>query len=447
VNKLFAVLKREYLQAVRKKSFIIMTFLFPFLMTGLMFIPILAASKGMGKKNVAVLDGTGLLRDAFTRPNEQPPVAVDPQKEAREALQGKKRSGMNIPSQLNIQYVDKKGADVKAAASDYIPRLRTDKEGERLDGILIVPGEAMNSEEAELTYYSRSATDIMTQERLGRMTNKVIQRHRFTANGIDMETVERLTQDVPVSGVQISKSGEQKKGGEANILLAFVFALLLMLPSFIYGNEIMRGIVQEKSDRVVEILISSMKPMQLLSGKISGVAAVGLTQISVWIAMLAAVGIFFGTVAQSAGMNVTQFIRPMVFVYFFVFFVLAYLTYVCIYAIAGSVCNSEKEAQQLIAPITIVMMVPWFLMMPIIMNPDSNIAVGFSLAPVWGPMTMFVRTVVSEPPFWHIAVSILTSLATILVFFWLTGKIFRVGILSYGKRPTLPEIWRWLKVA
>lgn len=444
MNKLFAVLKREYLQAVRKKAFIIMTFLFPFLMAALMFIPIFAASKGMGQKNIAVLDGTGLLRDAFSKPNERP--RLDAKKEAREALQGK-RSGMNLPAQLSVQYVDQKGADLEKSVQEHIPRLRSQKKSERLDGILVIPGEAMSSEDAELTYYSRSATDIMTQERLGRMTNKVIQRHRFTANGIDMETVDRLTRDVPVSGVQISKSGEQKKGGEANFILAFVFALLLMLPSFIYGNEIMRGIVQEKSDRVVEVLVSSMKPMELLSGKISGVAAVGLTQIGVWIAMLSAVGIFFGAVAQNAGMNVTQFLRPIAFVYFFIFFVLAYLTYVCIYAIAGSVCNSEKEAQQLIAPITIVMMVPWFLMMPIIMNPDSSLAVGFSLSPVWGPMTMFVRTLVSEPPMWHIALSIAVSLATILVFFWLTGKIFRVGILSYGKRPTIPELWRWVKVA
>src|SRR5207237_5069758 len=120
--------------------------------------------------------------------------------------------------------------------------------------------------------------------------------------------------------------------------------------------DIMGGIVQEKTDRVVEVLISSMKPWELLTGKILGVASVGLTQISVWLMMLAAVGIFGAATASMAGVNVTQFLRPMVFVSFFVFFLLAYLTYVCVYAIAGAVSNSEKEAQQFIAPITIVMM-------------------------------------------------------------------------------------------
>jgi ABC-2 type transport system permease protein len=444
MNKMFAVFKREYIQAVRKKMFIIMTILFPFLMAALMILPGLMAAKGMGSKKIAVLDGTGQLSEAFQQPNETP--AVDAKKEMREQLTGRRR-GPSLPTSMQVEYVSQRGQNVEEAAKPYLGRLQAKDDAEKLDGLLLIPGDAMTSEEAKLTYYSRSSTDVMTQERLGRLANKVIQRHRLAANGIEMAAVERLMLDVPVDGVQISKSGEKKKGGEANFILAFVFAALLMLPSFIYGNEIMRGIVQEKSDRVVEVLISSMKPGQLLTGKILGVAAVGLTQITVWLAMLGAVGAFFGTVAVMSGVNLGQFIRPIVFVYFFIFFVLAYLTYVCVYAIAGAVCNTEKEAQQFIAPITLFMMAPWFMMVPIILNPDSKLAVGFSLAPVYGPLTMFVRTLVSEPPFWHIGLSILISLATIAAFFWITAKIFRIGILSYGKRPTIPELWRWMKVA
>jgi ABC-2 type transport system permease protein len=215
----------------------------------------------------------------------------------------------------------------------------------------------------------------------------------------------------------------------------------------VYGLEIMRGIVQEKTDRVVEVLVSSMSASELLIGKILGVAAVGLTQISVWFIMAALLGTFGAATAALAGENVMQLIRPMTFVYFAVFFLLAYLTYVCIYAIGGAICNTEKEAQQLIGPFSIIMMLPWFLMVAIITNPDSTLSVAFSLAPVWGPLTMYVRTLVAEPPLWHIALSIVISLATISFFFWITAKIFRVGILSYGKRPTIPELWRWLKVA
>ncbi|MBV8518006.1 MAG: ABC transporter permease [Acidobacteria bacterium] len=444
MNKMIAVLKREYLQAVRKKMFIIMTFAFPFLMGAMITLPGLMVSRGLGTKRIAVLDGTGSLRDAFNRPNEQP--KKDAKDEARAALSGRRQ--MEIPSELDIEYVDQQNiADVQQAADPYLKSLRAEGKNAHYDGVLVIPRDAMTSDDAKLTYYSRSATDLVTQERLGRLANKVIQRHRLAANGINIETVEKLTTDVPVESVQISRSGEQKKGGDMNFMLAFVFAALLLLPSFIYGNDIMRGIVQEKTERVVEVLISSMKPFELLTGKILGVASVGLTQISVWIAMLAIAGAYGVAAASMAGINVAQFLRPIVFVYFFVFFILAYLTYVCVYAIAGAISNSEKEAQQFVAPISLVMMAPWFMMFPIIMNPDSKLAVAFSLMPVFGPITMFVRTLVSEPPLWHIAVSIAVSLVTIGVFFWTTGKIFRVGILSYGKRPTIPELWRWMKVA
>lgn len=445
MTKMFAVLKREYLQAVRRKAFIIMTFLFPFLMAGVMLLPGLMVAKGMGEKRIAVLDGTGSLREAFQRPNRPLDKPKDPSEQARDQFSGRRR-GPELPSQLSIEYADKKGVDVAAASKDYLSRLAVEGPN-RLDGVFVIPAAASESPDTQLTYYSRSSTDVMTQERLARLTNKSIQRQRLAANGIKPESVERLMTDMQVEAVQISKSGEQKTGGEGNLIVGFIFAALLILPSFIYGNETMRGIVQEKSERVVEVLISSVTPMQLLMGKILGVAAVGLTQIAVWLLMGSVVGAYGAATAMVAGVNLTQFFRPIVFVYFFIFFILAYLTYVCVYAIAGAISNSEKEAQQFVAPISLVMMAPWFLMVPIIMNPDSRIAVGFSLAPVFGPVTMFVRTLVSEPPLWHVAATIGISIATIFLLMWITAKIFRVGILSYGKRPTLPELWRWVKVA
>jgi ABC-2 type transport system permease protein len=270
---------------------------------------------------------------------------------------------------------------------------------------------------------------------------------RLEANGVKPELVEDLLQDLSVDAVQLSRTGEKKSGGELNFLFAFILGALLILPSFIYGQETMRGIVQEKTDRVVEVLVSSVTPMELLSGKILGIAAVGLTQIFVWLTMIGLVGAYGATVASMADINLAQFIRPSVFAYFALFFVLAYLTYVCVYAVAGAVCNSEKEAQQFIMPIMMLMMIPWFLMMPIVMNPDAPFAVGFSLSPVFGPITMFVRTTVTEPPMWHLLVSVAVSLLTILAFFWITAKIFRIGILSYGKRPTIPELMKWIRVA
>jgi ABC-2 type transport system permease protein len=432
VRKFFAVLKREYTQTVRKKMFIFMTLFFPVLMSGAMILPGLMMAKSMTGKKVAVIDGTGQLRDAFTK--------------SATAAAKKATSRRDLPFELNVEYVDAHGKDVTATAKPYLSRL-TSREGDKLDAILVIPPDAFDSDKAKMTFYSRAATDFITQQTLASGANRAIYRHRLLARGIDPEMLDKLTRDVPVDAVQLSKSGEQKKGGELNFILGFIFAALLIIPSLIYGLEIMRGIIQEKTDRVVEILISSMSPRQLLTGKVTGIALVGLTQVSVWILVGLAIASFGAATAMMAGVNLTQFLRPIVFVYFAIFFLLAYFTFVCVYAIGGAVCNSEKEAQQLIAPISMIMMLPWFLMVAIITNPDGNMAVGFSLSPVFGPITMFVRTLVSDPPMWHILLSIAISVATILIFFYVTAKIFRVGILSYGKRPTIPELWRWLKVA
>jgi ABC-2 type transport system permease protein len=436
MNKLLAVFKREYIQAVRKKMFIVMTFLMPVLMVGLFFIPSLMMERGMGVKKIAVLDATGQLGEAVRNsasPDEKGDIEVG---EARR----------DLPGQIQTSYVDVRGQDLDTAAKPYFARMNADKD-QRLDGVFLIPANALTAGDAKLRYYSRSATDFVTQARLSSRVNRSVQHHRLAQRGIPPADSDVLLKDLDVEAVQLSKSGEQKKGGVANFIVGFMLTGLLLVPSFVYGLEIMRGIIQEKTDRVVEVLVSSMTPAQLLVGKILGVAAVGLTQVGVWLALAAIAGTFGATTAALAGENFVQFLRPSTFVYFVIFFLLAYLTYVCVYAIGGAVCNSEKEAQQMIMPATMIMMLPWFLMAGIITNPDSSLSVGFSLAPVFGPLTMYVRTLVAEPPMWHILVSILVSLATIAAFFWITAKIFRVGILSYGKRPTLPELWRWIKVA
>jgi len=429
MRKMLAVFKREYLSSVRKKMFIFMTLFFPVLMAGIFFIPMMVMAKTLGGKSIAVIDGTGQLHDAF-------------------AKGAKTQRGRDLPASMNVDYVSAKDQDVDTFAKPYLNRLSAGSRSNRpLDALLIIPATAISGEKAKMTFYSRAATDVITQQILGGVANHEIQKQRLAGRGIKADELEALTKNVPLEGIQLSRSGEQKKGGEANFMFAFLLAGLLIIPAFVYGLEIMRGIVQEKNDRVVEVLISSMSPRELLTGKIAGVAAVGLTQVSVWLIILVVVGSFGAATALAAGINVFQFLKPITFVYFLVFFILGYLTYVCVYAVAGASCNTDKEAQQLMAPIQMVMMMPWFLMFPIITNPDSSLAVGFSLSPVFGPVTMFARTVTSEPPLWHIALSIVISIVTIAVFFWATAKIFRVGILSYGKRPTIPELWRWLKVA
>lgn len=446
MKKLYAVFKREYLQAVRKKSFLIMTVLTPFLFGALMVIPSALAMKGMGEKAVAVVDGTGRLEAAVVE-GLRGPEGVDLRATAERNLgpPGRRRP----PLQVNVraEYVSAAGRDPKEAARPYLDRLHMEEKGGRLDGVFVIPAKAFDDPALSLTYYSRSSTDLIVQERLGRVVNRALERERLSGRGLNPAEIEKLLRDLRVEAVQVTKGGEEKRGGEMNFLVAFAFVLLVFLPVILYGQEVMRGIIQEKTDRVVEILISSMTPFELLSGKILGMAAVGLTQIAIWVAMGGAVAVWGTAAATAVGVNLGQFLRPQLAGWFLVFFVLGYLINVCIYAVGGAIVNSEKEAQQVVTPVLFVMMLPWFLAMPILMNPDSALSTILSLIPVYTPITMFIRILVSEPPLWQVGLSIALAVATILGFFWITAKIFRLGLLATGKRPTIPELWRWLKVA
>ncbi|HVN32676.1 MAG TPA: ABC transporter permease [Thermoanaerobaculaceae bacterium] len=449
MRKAFAVFKREYLEVVRKKSFIIMTLIFPFLMGGMMFVPTLLAVRGIEGKRVVVVDGTGKLSEAFAeKPSDQ-----QGENSPMEELTGKKagnQTGQRVTRspELKAEYVAASG-DLKVAAQPYLDRLKLDRGrgADRLDGVLLIPGDAFTNPEAKMTYYSRAASDFITQERLGNIVNRAVSRGRLASRGIEPAEADRLLKRLQLEGVRVSKSGEEKKGGELSFLIGFLFVALLIFPNLIYGQEVMRGIVQEKSERIVEILISSVPSLQLLGGKVMGLAAVGLTQVMAWMVMGGLMAAYTGGAAAMAGINVFQYFNLSVIPWFFVFFVLAYLTNVCIYAVAGSVSNSEKEAQQFMGPIMMIVFIPWILAFPILQNPDSTLATVLSLIPVFTPVTMFMRVLVAEPPVSQLILSIALSVATIYVFSWITAKIFRVGILSYGKRPSPAELWRWLKVA
>lgn len=444
MRKLWAVLKREYRETVRKPSFLIMTVLAPFLMAALMVVPALLATKGMGERRVAILDGTGRLGEVAAALLREKPGGSTPFGRGVRAGRSATPSGKILP-----QYVDLSATDAKNAVGPYLERLSAERTPEktRLDGVLLVPGDAFESPSAHLTYFSRSAADLLAQEKLGRVVNAALQRERLAARGLAGPELEMLLATLPVQSVQVTKSGQERTGGESTFLVAMLFLTLLFIPSLVYGQEVMRGVIQEKTDRVVEILVSSMTPMELLSGKILGMAAIGLTQIAVWATMVALVAASGLSQAQAAGVDLSAVLRPSVAVWFVVFFLLSYLVSVGIYAAGGAIVSSEKEAQQVLTPVVFVLLVPWFLLMPILTSPDSALSVVLSLVPIYTPMTMFVRILVSEPPAWQVALSLLLSVGTIAFLLKATAKIFRAGILATGKRPTIPELWRWLKEA
>ena len=444
MRKGWVVFKREYLQTARKKSFWILTILLPFLMGGLLVVPGLLVGRGLEGKRVAILDGTGRLSTAF----EPKALRASAERAIRKQSATLQPSPESIPMLIEPEYVAVEDADKKAAVP-YLERLRRGgaRSGARLDGVVVIPAGVFDSPEARLTYYSRSSSDFVAQREVERVVTQAVTRQKLLDRGIDPAFLEQVMRRIRVDAIQVSSSGEQRKGGEANFLVGFFFAIFLLLPSIMYGVEIMRGIAQEKSERIVEILVSSMSPLQLLGGKVLGLAAAGLSQILIWMVMAVGAIAGLGALAASAGAQLSGLFRLSIVPYFLVFYLLCFFLYVAVYAVGGAVTNSEKEAQQAVTPVMLLLMVPWFLIAPIVLNPDGRIAVVLSFIPVFTPITMFVRVLLSEPPFWQVAISVLLSAATVWGMFWVAAKLFRVGILSYGKRPTIPELWRWLKVA
>ncbi len=217
----------------------------------------------------------------------------------------------------------------------------------------------------------------------------------------------------------------------------------------IYGLYVMRSVIEEKSSRVVEVLLGSVTPMQLMAGKIIGVGAVGLTQIGIWATAAGILGTGSIAIAHEVmGENMKDaHISTASLVLFPVFFILGYATYACLYAAIGALVNSDEEAQQLQFPVTLPLVLCMVFAAAIIRDPNTPLAFWLSMFPLTSPILMYVRVAVSMPPAWQIASSIAISLASLYGLVWLTSRIYRVGILMYGKRPTLAEILKWIRYA
>jgi ABC-2 type transport system permease protein len=271
----------------------------------------------------------------------------------------------------------------------------------------------------------------------------------LAGHGFSPDEAKKLLGPVDVDTVHIDKEGSNKSNGIGAFLLPFLLLISIYMTVFIYGIYVMRSVIEEKSSRVIEVLLGSVTPVQLMAGKIIGVGAVGLTQIAIW---AAAVGIFEGgsfAIAQEIlGDSMKDaHVSTAVLILFPVFFILGYATYACLYAAIGAMVNSDEEAQQLQFPVSLPLILCIVFAMPIIRDPNSPLAFWLSMFPLTAPMIMFVRASVSMPPVWQIATSIGLSLCSLYGLVWLTSRIYRVGILMYGKRPTLPEILKWIRYA
>lgn len=422
MRKILAVIKREYLQIVRTKGFIIGTVLGPVAMAALIFIPMLIAmASGGEKKTVGVIDTTGEI------------FADLDQKLDYKMSDGSRRYTLSQVAP---------GSDIAAQRNGLSQKVLAKK----LSAYIFIPAEILTGGAAE--YAALNVSDFDEVKRINEALNAVVIEKRLKKEGLDPAKVAQYTQRVGLKTIKVTERGEQEDVG-GTFVIAYVLVLILYMTLFFYGTIIMRGVIEEKSSRVVEVVLSSLRPFELMAGKILGIAAVGLTQYAIWALFGMAASRYGGMLAAGAVPGASGFkmatIPPYIFVYFVVFFILGYFLYSVLFATIGSMVNSEKEAQQLLFPISMLLVVPMLMMMLVLKSPSGSTSVVLSLIPFFAPILMLMRICVLLPPFSQIAASIGILILTIILLIWVAAKIYRVGILMYGKRPNIGEIVKWIR--
>jgi ABC-2 type transport system permease protein len=432
MRKVLLILQREYLVRVRTKAFVIFTVLMPLLLGAMLIIPARLAMKGSGLKHVVIVSADSALANAVKDELASSHVSDED----------------DIPQHRTREQRPEFDVTVETAPSgDLRERLIARVREGRIDAFAWLEPDVAATRKG--TYYTRNAGDFMESSIFSRALRTVLSQRQLTAHGFSAPDARALLGPVDVDTIRIDKEGTNKSNGLGAVMLPFLLLFAIYMTVFIYGINVMRSVLEEKSSRVIEVLLGSVTPMQLMAGKIIGVGAVGLTQIAIWIATTAILGGGgFATASQVLGDAFKDaHVATAVLALFPVFFILGYATYACIYAAIGSMCNTDEEAQQMQFPVTLPLAGCVIFASTVMRDPNTPLAFWLSIFPLTSPIIMFVRVAVNMPPAWQIALAIALNLATLYFLVWLTSRIYRVGILMYGKRPTLPEILRWIRYA
>jgi len=316
----------------------------------------------------------------------------------------------------------------------------------QVSGYVRVDARALNGE--EVLYAGRDATSIPDMERLRAAAREALLGQRLENAGIDSSQVRDLT-FIPLR-LRTERITEKGRGGSGvvSIIFAGIIAALLYVSIVLYGQNVMRGVLEEKTNRVAEVVVSSVRPETLLAGKVLGVGAVGLTQQVIWIATSILIFRLREPLLARFGITTTPFSLPEITVVLalllLVFFILGFIFYASLYAAVGAMVNSDQEAQQAAQPLMIMLVATAVLINPIIVNPTSTLAKVMSWLPFSSPIIMPLRLSLGTVPWYELVGTIAALILACLGAVWLAARIYRVGMLMYGKRPTFRELGRWI---
>jgi len=315
-----------------------------------------------------------------------------------------------------------------------------------LDGYVILPPDFLSQGKAE--FINRNPGDLFSPQALQSAINRAAREQRLIDAKVDTKTRQDLFKPIELQSVKAGAVGSQQNNSNAGFAVVFGVGFVMYLAILMYGQIVLGAIIEEKETRIAEILFSSVKPFTLMMGKLVGVSLVALTQLAIW-------GTAFGIFAvYGVGLLASEGVKSSIpnipflhFIYFGLFFLLGYFIYATIYALVGSMVTTAQEGGQLAMPIILILVVSFYLFWPVSRAPDSPFSFWVSMIPFSAPVAMLVRIVTQTPPFWQIALSLLIGFSTVFVIMWLASRIYRVGMLMYGKRASIPEAIRWARQA
>ncbi len=413
-HDVWAVIRREYLQRLRSKVFLVSTILTPLVLAGLFLVPMFFANRSQEReRRIMVVDATGVLYERVaSRLGE---------------------SGWTVDAAPD-------GADTTA--------LRTLVETGAIGGFVTLDERTLASGRA--TLYARDQPTPFDRLTLRTSVARAALEESLERSGV-VDAQRLLTGGELTVEVLLDTSTD---GGDPDFWIAYIGAFFLYMLLLMFAVTVMRATLEEKTSRIVEVIVSSMKPWHLMLGKILGVGAVSLTQLSIWLAT----GALLGSAALPALVSarpemadvsrISEALPGLGLVALFVaFFLLGFFMYAGLYACVGAMCNTDQEAQQAQAPLVVFLVVPVLMLIPVIQNPTGRTATSLSLFPLFSPMLMWARVVGGGAPAWQVGLSLVLMVLSLLAIAWVAGRIYSVGILMTGKRPTLPELWRWVREA
>ncbi|HMA61552.1 MAG TPA: ABC transporter permease [bacterium] len=411
MNKIFNVARWEFLSRVRSKSFIISTLLLPVIMIGFIILPNLLITRGgQSQKIIAIVDETGHL-------------------------------GEKVKSHLSEKFTLKDGRpeyQTMVFQSGKPQRLRSQAksllDSAVISAYIVLPENILDNNQAE--YYTRNLGDFRGKHVISSAITTIISKQRMLAANLNPDRIQKLTQDVKMLTYESSGGQAQEAGSEIMAYLTpIIFTMMLFFAVFRSSQVLFRSVLEERSNKLVEILLSTLSPNQLMTGKILGLGLVGLTQLAFYLT----IGVL---VSSYQGMDLLNSSQVLLF---FLYFLTGYLLYAAIFATIGSIFDSEQEAQQYVAVLSLVTVLPIILSSYVITNPDATIVKILSYIPVITPFFMILRIGIQVPSTLEIISTLVLMVGFVMLAMWAAGKIFRVAILMYGKKPKFDEIMRWLK--